>query len=317
MKQLITLILILMETQTLSAQGKNLDKTSQTVLEVVLYKIKTESVENFENIKTSVRKLISEYPGFVSWKSLSSVKEDRLVLDLVEWKSLDYATNAATKVENDVRFIPFMNTTEEIRFMDHFVSPEAVISEIDESYYVAHETPTILETPKMNILSIEGQSSPESELFLKSIQTLYEVFHHIKSQNTEEEDQFVLRPLEAFWWVESELPFEEVPREEWFWKLLLPIPDSVSEKNMVNAKSPLSDSFRIDQLKIETLPAGEAVQIMHVGSYEAEAPTIEKLMDFVKDNDLSIEGSHHEIYLDDPNVTLVDQLKTILRYSVE
>ena len=59
------------------------------------------------------------------------------------------------------------------------------------------------------------------------------------------------------------------------------------------------------------------MQILHVGSYDNEKESIGKIMSFIKDNDLQVNGRHREIYLSDPMKTAEEKLRTILRYAVK
>jgi hypothetical protein len=60
-----------------------------------------------------------------------------------------------------------------------------------------------------------------------------------------------------------------------------------------------------------------SVQIMHIGPYAEEAPTIEKLHAFARDQGYRLRGKHHEVYLSDPRRTAPDKLKTVIRQPVE
>ena len=65
----------------------------------------------------------------------------------------------------------------------------------------------------------------------------------------------------------------------------------------------------------------KCVQCMHVGSYDMEPLTIGKMKAQVAQEGLSIaiddKSMHHEIYLSDPRKTVVDKLKTVIRYPVK
>jgi hypothetical protein len=74
---------------------------------------------------------------------------------------------------------------------------------------------------------------------------------------------------------------------------------------------------RISQIKWESLNEGRSVQILHVGSYENEAASIEKIIQFIQSSELVIDGRHHEIYITNPQRTSVERLKTIIRYPVK
>ena len=64
------------------------------------------------------------------------------------------------------------------------------------------------------------------------------------------------------------------------------------------------------------LSRGPGRQIMHVGPYSEEAPTIERLHAFVEEQGYELHGRHHEIYLGDPRRTAPERLKTVIRHPV-
>jgi hypothetical protein len=57
--------------------------------------------------------------------------------------------------------------------------------------------------------------------------------------------------------------------------------------------------------------------MMHIGSYDNEPESFDKMKEFIKDNGLKIKTLvHREIYLSDVRKVEEDKLKTVLRYSV-
>jgi hypothetical protein len=73
---------------------------------------------------------------------------------------------------------------------------------------------------------------------------------------------------------------------------------------------------RVPSLRLDSLTEGRAAQILHVGPYSEEHPTIEKLRSFVAERGLQPRQKHHEIYLSDPNRTAPERLKTVIRQPV-
>jgi hypothetical protein len=73
---------------------------------------------------------------------------------------------------------------------------------------------------------------------------------------------------------------------------------------------------RLGDIRLQTFSEGTSVQVLHIGPYAAEAPTVERLIAFAEANRLEITGRHHEIYLGDPNRAAAEKLKTVLRYGV-
>ena len=68
------------------------------------------------------------------------------------------------------------------------------------------------------------------------------------------------------------------------------------------------------EIKVEKLRGGQAAQILHLGPYSEEGPTVQKLHDFMKDNNLEIIGNHEEVYLTSPKAK---EQKTLIRYLVK
>ena len=73
----------------------------------------------------------------------------------------------------------------------------------------------------------------------------------------------------------------------------------------------------LDKVRLESYNEGLSIQIMHIGSYDDEAPTLLKLhSEYIPENGYIENGKHHEIYLSDPRRVVPEKLKTILRQPV-
>jgi len=79
------------------------------------------------------------------------------------------------------------------------------------------------------------------------------------------------------------------------------------------AKKPLPATSLV---RLERFREGAAAQIMHIGPYAAEAPTIERLHAFIAEQGYERVGKHHEIYLGDPRRSAPEKLRTIIRQPV-
>jgi len=74
------------------------------------------------------------------------------------------------------------------------------------------------------------------------------------------------------------------------------------------------------EVTIEHWEYGEVAEILHVGSYSAETPTIENLYTFIKEKGYRIAGPHEEEYLRGPGMFSAgnpEKYQTIIRYRVE
>jgi len=95
-----------------------------------------------------------------------------------------------------------------------------------------------------------------------------------------------------------------VPKEQWTHIIGLPIPE---DTNSLPQKAPDIE------VKIETWEYGTVAQILHLGTYDQENATVERLHQFIKDSGYEIAGVHEEEYLTSPDAKVP---KTIIRYPV-
>jgi len=95
-----------------------------------------------------------------------------------------------------------------------------------------------------------------------------------------------------------------VPRDKWTAEWAIPIPDGTVELTQKDPDTPVS---------IETWEYGRVAEVLHVGTYAEEEPTIELLHSFIAEQGLKIVGEHEEGYLTRPEAK---QPKTVIRYRV-
>lgn len=187
-------------------------------------------------------------------------------------------------------------------------------------YYSATLTPNLVELEPCNYLSIQGNSSPEDALFTTAIEEIYAMAYQIKFMFKAEEMDFVVPKMEAFWWVEGELPFDESPKEEWYWNILIRMPDFVGEGEVKIASEVLIEKAKLQadhRVVLTSLHEGKSVQVLHIGGYDEEEESISKIEKFMENEGLQCNGRHHEIYLSDPRKVSKEKLRTIIRYAVK
>ena len=189
-----------------------------------------------------------------------------------------------------------------------------------KSYYKAGMKPEIVEFAEANYLSIEGKGEPAGEVFASKVEALYPLAYGIKKICKEQDNDFGVPKLEGLWWVEGDTPALEVPRSEWCWKLLIRMPEFITEEMMASVQPEVTKKKKNDlvqEISFEKITEGKCVQIMHIGPYATEPETIKTLMKFISENGLSANGLHHEIYLSDPRKTESSKMKTLIRYPVK
>lgn len=198
------------------------------------------------------------------------------------------------------------------------------LAKTDPTYYKAKLTPEIVELGAYDYLTIGGQSSPEDTQFLNAIEAIYAVAYGIKFLCKAEDNDFTVPKMECHWYIaggpERQHLFAETPRDQWHWQIKIRMPEMVESghyfKAIHNAKRKKPE-LDLDGVKLEYLQEGTCAQILHLGSYEEELPSIAKVHDLIRKENHQICGYHKEIYLNDPRKTSAEKLKTILRYQIK
>lgn len=191
---------------------------------------------------------------------------------------------------------------------------------LKEFYLPSSKDFALVQVPEMQFVMIDGEGNPGGEAYVQAVQWLYSVIYPIKFIAKKKLGKdFVAPPLEGLWWADDINAFVDGDREAWKWRMMIATPDwatkDMFEEAVVKAQKKLGE--RPDSLKLEKFEEGLSVQIMHIGSYADEAPTIARMhQEFIPENGLVENGHHHEIYLSDPRRVAPEKLKTVLRQPV-
>ncbi len=195
--------------------------------------------------------------------------------------------------------------------------------------YLPPATPTIIEVPPMNYIAVEGKGNPNDENgpYSESVELLYAIAYTIKMSyksdyRMEGFFQYVVPPLEGFWWQEGIMGFDPTQKDALHFTSIIRLPDFVTEEDFRWAVERATLKKKKDFSKVFFLPLEEGltVQCLHVGPYDDEPRTVSLMDDYVKSLgftlDFSEKRKHHEIYLSDPRKTAPDKLKTVLRHPI-
>ena len=192
--------------------------------------------------------------------------------------------------------------------------------------YKAGEEPGLIEVPPFHYAAIDGEGDPNIVPdFQDSVQALFWVGYAIKmlpKKGTPPPGyaDFKVPPLEALWWNQPDASLsQELPRGSYQWTAMLRQPNFVSEdlvQEVCKALAEKRSNSALSKIKFLPLAEGKCVQAMHVGPYDQEKATIERMGSFAANLGLKFHGKHHEIYLSDPRRTSPENLKTILRHPV-
>ncbi len=135
-------------------------------------------------------------------------------------------------------------------------------------YYKANRNVKVIDLQAFKYLSIKGVSAPEDELFIKSIEAIYKVAYTIKKKFKSQDKDFTVAKMEGQWWVESPLPFNEVPRNEWYWNILIRLPEFVEKQDVEEAVQSLAQKKLqlVNEVEFYLMNEGKSVQTMHIVS---------------------------------------------------
>lgn len=188
-----------------------------------------------------------------------------------------------------------------------------------KDYYSAKTKAEQVSFGEIPYLAILGKGEPAGKEFSEKAGAIYPVAYGVKKICKETIQDFGVPKLEGLWWVNDKRPALEVPRSEWYWKLLIRMPDFVTEQIVAEAISEVVKKKTAigKEVTFEIIDEGSLVSILHIGSYKTEPESIRKMEEFISFNGLTKNGLHHEIYLSDPNKTEPEKLKTILRQPVK
>jgi hypothetical protein len=170
----------------------------------------------------------------------------------------------------------------------------------DLSEYDKLLAPQISIKPDQNMLVIESKGDPNQAGAV--MKNLFKSFFALKKQHKN------IQPAapRARWLAD----FNQ-SKEQWIGLWALPLPDDVTDLTALK-EVPAG-------LKIEVWQYGAVAEILHIGPYSTESPTIQKLMDYITAQGYTIIGPHEEEYLKDPGMFgkgNPEKYKTIIRYQV-
>jgi hypothetical protein len=169
---------------------------------------------------------------------------------------------------------------------------------------------------------IDGRGAPEDSRYREALEALYPLAYTLKFALKKERGlDYPVMPLEGLWWAEDMNAFANADREAWIWTAMIMQPDFVTQEDFESARAEVErkkgSSAALAVARLERFEEGRSAQIMHIGPYSAEGPTITKLHDFIEEQGGRLRGKHHEIYLGDPRRSAPEKLKTVIRQPFE
>lgn len=179
-----------------------------------------------------------------------------------------------------------------------------------------------VDVPPMNFLMIDGVGDPNtSPAYSDAIETLFPVSYAIKfliKKGPLAVDYGVM-PLEGLWWADEMSKFSTEDKSNWKWTMMIMQPSIVTtdivERAIADVKKKKHPAA-LSKLRFESFSEGFCAQIMHIGPFSEEGPTVESVHHFVDTRGMRI-GKHHEIYLSDIRKADPAKWKTIIRQPMQ
>lgn len=192
-----------------------------------------------------------------------------------------------------------------------------------KEYYNPPKRFVIVEVPVMNFLMLDGHGDPNTaQEYQDAVEALYSVAYKLKfiSKKIINKD-YVVPPLEGLWWAEDMDTFTvHRNKSRWDWTMMIMTPEWITYAIYHDAWKQVHKDKNLpalDKMRFQPYDEGLSVQILHIGSYDDEAPTLARMHnEFIPEHGYKMVGKHHEIYLSDPRRVAPEKLKTILRQPV-
>lgn len=194
----------------------------------------------------------------------------------------------------------------------------------EKNLYGVKQKPQFIEVPTAYYIMIKGEGNPNESDFSNRVSALYSLAYGIKMlfKNMEKEEleysDFTVFPLEGIWEKSDD---EEFDKNKLKYTIMIKQPYFITKEifdlafEKVKKKKP---NELYDEISFDCIESKKAIQILHIGSFDTEIESFEKLDNFASEMNLErSEKLHTEIYLNNKNRTAEDKLKTILRYTVK
>lgn len=198
-----------------------------------------------------------------------------------------------------------------------------------KEFYMPKSKPEIVTVPIANYIAVRGKGNPNQEggAYQQAIGILYAVAYTLKmsykgSHKIEGFFEYVVPPLEGFWWQDNVKGVDYGDKELFNWISVIRLPNFVTKNEFDWAVAEAAEKKKLDCSKAEflTLDEGLCVQIMHIGSFDDEPASVAIMDQYLHENgyenDLTDARLHHEIYLSDARKVEPSKWKTVIRHPI-
>lgn len=196
--------------------------------------------------------------------------------------------------------------------------------ELKHLYQPAKKDFEVVDVPAMQFLMLDGMGDPNTAPeYQQALEALYAVAYKLKFASKKQLDKdYVVPPLEGLWWAEDMDAFTSMrDKNQWSWTMMIMTPEWITaalfQQTLGVVREGKQPPVALDKVRLENYHEGLCAQILHIGSYDDEAPTLARLHhEWMPARGYAFNGKHHEIYLSDPRRVAPEKLKTVLRQPI-
>ncbi len=196
-------------------------------------------------------------------------------------------------------------------------------SEYKSLYSAPSKDFVLVDVPPLPYLMYDGAGDPNTAPeYKQAVEALYSLSYTLKFMSKRAFDRdYVVGPLEGLWWADDMSTFVTRQKSKWSWTMMILQPDWITTDHVRAALSEVMMKKGlpgVEKARLEVLDEGLSAQILHIGSYDDEGPTLKRLHEeWLPVHGLRETGKHHEIYLGDPRKVAPEKLRTLLRQPVK
>ncbi len=189
--------------------------------------------------------------------------------------------------------------------------------ELKELYNPSAKEISVVDVPEMNFLLVDGSGAPASPQYIEAIEALYSVAYTLKFMIKKAQGiDYAVMPLEGHWWMDDMANFSADKKDQWKWTVMIMQPKYVTAQDFklaVEQVQKKKNPTALPKVRFEAFKEGPSAQILYIGPFKDEGPTIQKIHAYIQSSGHKLSGKHHEIYLNDPSKTAPEKLKTVIR----
>jgi len=181
-----------------------------------------------------------------------------------------------------------------------------------------------LEVAPVRAVMVDGDGQPGEATFGARMPGLYTTAYSLRFALKRRGVERRVGMLEGLYWTADAATDLDVilgpDRGTWRWTLFIALPGEATDEELADAlakgRAKVVPDVAAD-LRIESFAEGAVAQVLYLGPYADERPTIEALHSAIAGAGLRPRGRHHELYVGDPGRSAPAKLRTLIRQPVE